>query len=254
MMGENQIVGKYYVRTGNQFDIIFIQGFAHEGAVHSVINHPDVINRIDHGVGLIGPFPADALLTELVYRDTMFDMIDRVIHHLELEQTQANKRDLFNRIVKLIDFLRVNNILHCDLKPENILLSPDRRQFKLIDFGLAQIGAIQSPYVINNLLQPAYYLAPELHQGQIAHSVETEVFALGCLLFCLLFNMRPFPMALPTDHFYSHIYNGNNAAYWAMIEHIKGPINANIKNLLSSMFAENPQQRPTLQNIINAVW
>lgn len=239
-------------RFGDKDDDIHAQAFNHEGIVLSLINHPDVIRRIDHGVGSLGEFRADAILLDHIEAKTMFAMIQNEKTHISPVLPLADKLELFKRIVQLIAYLLWNNsILHCDLKTENILVSQDGKGFKLIDFGTAQRGSNKSPYVVSHLLQKRFYWAPELHENDTCHSEKTEVFSLGCVLFSLLFHFQPFSMATPTDRFYQHFYNVESEKYWAKVEQQKGAINPAIKNLLSSMFSSEPSERLSLGDVIS---
>jgi tetratricopeptide (TPR) repeat protein/tRNA A-37 threonylcarbamoyl transferase component Bud32 len=88
-------------------------------------------------------------------------------------------------------------IVHRDLKPSNILVTVDGT-VKLLDFGIAkQLESIDAggdeTRTLVRLMTPAY-AAPEQLRGERA-SLQTDVYALGVILYELLTGRRPFGLA-----------------------------------------------------------
>jgi len=76
-------------------------------------------------------------------------------------------------------------ILHGDLKPSNLMIDLDGRA-KIMDFGLANFcrhGGLR-----NEVAGTPDYMAPEQHRGE--SSVQTEIYALGLLLYELFTGRR----------------------------------------------------------------
>ncbi len=78
-------------------------------------------------------------------------------------------------------------IVHGDLKASNVLVSRDGH-IKLFDFGL-----VRSPGASAPAGGSAYSVAPEQLRGAAADH-RADLFALGCLLYRLLFSDYPFPV------------------------------------------------------------
>ena len=86
-----------------------------------------------------------------------------------------------------LEHLHERQIIHRDLKPDNILLQ--RETPRLADFGIARFLAktLQS----GNVAGTPAYMAPEVFEGQ--RTVQTDIWAVGVLLYQLLTGCLPFP-------------------------------------------------------------
>src|SRR5205085_11471141 len=77
-------------------------------------------------------------------------------------------------------------VLHCDLKPGNVLLDRDDRP-RLADFGQSRLSHEQTP-----ALGTLFYMAPEQASLNAMPDVRWDVYALGCLLYCMLTGSPPY--------------------------------------------------------------
>jgi len=88
--------------------------------------------------------------------------------------------------------VHVQGIIHRDLKPGNIMLCNDtsgQPRAVLMDFGIAQSDEIFSSQVRGT---PAY-VAPELWKGDGAATGQSDLYALGVLLYQMASGRLPFP-------------------------------------------------------------
>ncbi|VDM54676.1 unnamed protein product [Angiostrongylus costaricensis] len=90
-------------------------------------------------------------------------------------------------ILSAVRYLLEKNILHRDLKPGNILIGSDE-QVKLADFGLAILMQDLNPMSVSGTPN---YLAPEILMKR-GHSEFSEVWSIGCMLYCMLIGKPPF--------------------------------------------------------------
>lgn len=124
---------------------------------------------------------------------------------------QAARIALFLQIADAVAAAHALGVLHKDLKPANVLVDgePQRPHARLTDFGsgrmldpdrLEQLGISRTSLTLTeNLGADAYsgtplYLAPEIFAGQ-APTVQSDVYALGMLLYQLLSGQLRQPMA-----------------------------------------------------------
>jgi len=103
----------------------------------------------------------------------------------------------FRSVCEAVQHAHRHMVVHRDLKPSNILVTSDGR-VKLLDFGISRqldsIGQTANPTKsFVHLLTPAY-AAPEQIRGE-ATTVQTDVYALGVILYELLVGRTPFDLS-----------------------------------------------------------
>lgn len=90
--------------------------------------------------------------------------------------------------------LKKNSILHRDLKPENIFLSSNNLEtavVKLADFGLSKEVDPNMDFT-ETILGTPLYAAPEIFSQTVIYDYKVDVWALGIILYELLFGFNPF--------------------------------------------------------------
>ena len=128
-------------------------------------------------------------------------------------------------------------VLHRDLKPANILLD-ERLGALLTDFGFARmvgestLGLTMSGGVVGN---PAY-IAPEVWEGEAA-TVQTDVYALGCIVYELLCGTKAFPGSTPPAVMRAHFKPLALPAVWPP------GVPAGVGDVLRRALAEAPGDR-----------
>lgn len=91
-------------------------------------------------------------------------------------------------MLKAVEFLHINKIMHRDVKPENLLLSKSGI-VKLCDFGFAR-GIKTQNFQYTDYVSTRWYRAPELLVGDAAYSSSVDVWAIGCI-FAEIYNGLP---------------------------------------------------------------
>lgn len=133
-------------------------------------------------------------------------------------------------------------ILHRDIKPENILLDTDGRA-RLADFGWSNFS--EDDKKRETYCGTPEYLAPEMVMKQ-GHNEKIDIWSLGVLMFELLTGRPPF------------VYKGDTSKLYSDIKNLKimwtddFPILA--KNLVSKILKIKPEERISLQEILDHPW
>ncbi|KAL4656713.1 dual specificity tyrosine-phosphorylation-regulated kinase 4-like isoform X1 [Arapaima gigas] len=87
-------------------------------------------------------------------------------------------RRFAHSLLKCLQLLHKEKIIHCDLKPENILLSPKGQgNIKVVDFG----SSCYEQQRVYTYIQSRFYRSPEVILGH-SYSVAIDMWSLGCIL------------------------------------------------------------------------
>ena len=102
------------------------------------------------------------------------------------------------QVAEALASAHAQGVVHGDVKPENVALPADGH-VKLLDFGIAKMQCedtltltTQLPQSDRGLCGTLAYMAPELLRGGAA-SAQSDLFALGVMLYEMVAGRRPFP-------------------------------------------------------------
>ena len=161
--------------------------FRREGDILARLTHPNIAHLLDAGVT---PGGQPYLVIELVEGE-------RVDRHCDLKRLDIDARlALFDNVLSAVAHAHTHLVIHRDIKPGNILVTADGA-VKLLDFGIAKLledettagEATELTRDGGRVLTPEY-AAPEQLRGE-AITTETDVYALGVLLYQLLGGRHP---------------------------------------------------------------
>lgn len=159
---------------------------------------------------------------------------------LELDEC----RNIFFQIVLGVKYVHSLNLSHRDLKLENILLADQKRTIvKLTDFGFIREFNPQSRKFLSTICGTTVYMAPELLTGQKYSGFVIDIWSIGVILYTMLNGMLPFDDddEMKIQH---KVINTEPMFY----DHV--PIDVN--QLISKMLLKDPNQRPSLNEILNS--
>lgn len=167
-----------------------IQRFQRETRVLAGLNHPNLLQALDHGVTAGG---APFIVTELHTGRMLSDDI------AELELTVPRIAHIGAQIADVLALAHGRGIVHRGLEPEVVLLletEGDRDHVKLQDFGLAYLDDSDladdgSLTQVGERLGRCEYMAPEYVEDQVIDA-RTDLYALGIVLFEMLTGQPPF--------------------------------------------------------------
>jgi len=164
----------------------------------------------------------------------------------------SNIENITIQIAKGLLFLHQNNILHNDLKLDNIMMDKNN-VIKIIDFDLSKVCE-KREYISSSIFGTPRYIAPESYDLNI-YSIETDLWAVGVILYVIITTKFPININMPIDHSYSNLNRRN------FFKHIDKEIiteciqtksiNNKFYDILTSLLNFNGTERMTLDKIIN---
>jgi serine/threonine protein kinase len=99
---------------------------------------------------------------------------------------------VMEKIASALKAAHERNIIHRDIKPANILIGRSG-QIKLADFGLAMLpGSAEFQTTAGSVLGTLCYMAPEALASPKDVDSRVDIFALGCILYRILYGKLPF--------------------------------------------------------------
>jgi len=115
------------------------------------------------------------------------DLFDYVEFDKEMSESKIKK--IFYQVCKSIQFLHHNGIVHRDIKDENIVIDEDCN-IELIDFGSSTHYDRKNPF--DTFCGTIDYASPEVLTGHSYVGPPQDVWALGILLYILIYKENPF--------------------------------------------------------------
>lgn len=147
---------------------------------NNIVNTYDIFDSLDQLY----------LVIEYMKGGELFDFIADQGHLSEQRASQV-MRD----IIKGVDYLHDNGIVHCDIKPENILCKSKQwpLHVKLCDFGLANFYDRYSNNLstMTALIGTPGYVAPEVVKHE-PYGPPVDMWACGVVLYVMLSGRMPF--------------------------------------------------------------
>ncbi|GFG21505.1 serine/threonine-protein kinase ppk6 [Aspergillus udagawae] len=114
----------------------------------------------------------------------LFDYIE-----LKVNMDEVECRNIFRQVVDAIHHLHTKAlVVHRDIKDENVILDGEGR-IKIIDFGSAAYIK-NGPFDV--FVGTIDYAAPEVLQGKSYRGKEQDIWALGILLYTIVYKENPF--------------------------------------------------------------
>lgn len=170
------------------------------------------------------------------HRKVACDLFECIDAHTRMDEDVA--KFIFAQLAITIHYLHSQNIAHRDLKDENVVID-EKYRIKLIDFGSTAFVAQNKSQYFTKFNGTAHFASPEIAYGKPYRGPEAEVWALGVLLYTLVYGENPF---------------ANRA------EIIKGEyrfpkhINPLLANLIDRMLTYDESRRATMDEIVRHPW
>ena len=209
----------------------FIERFKREAQAAAQLNHPNVAQIHSFGEEKGQPY----IVMELVSGQRF----DRMI-----ESGKTLDQLMVLRIaIDIAEGLKAADeigLIHGDIKPENILLD-DRRQAKLVDFGIANFRGEGEEGVWGT----PYYIAPEKIRRQRSDA-RSDIYSLGATLYHALAGIPPFDGETPIEVVRARLERAPQPLHT-----VRDDIHKAVENTISRMLDTEPSRRyPTYASLI----
>ncbi|XP_060691101.1 NUAK family SNF1-like kinase 1 [Hemiscyllium ocellatum] len=212
-----------------ELDRIHIQ---REMEIMSSLNHPNIIRIYEVFEN------KDKIIIVMDYCSNG-ELYDYVNEHHRLSENEA--RRAFRQIVSAIHYCHKKGIVHRDLKLENILLD-ESFNVKLADFGLSNL--YHKDQLLETYCGSPLYASPEIVNGFPYQGPEVDCWALGVLLYTLVYGTMPF----------------DSRSYKTLTQQIscgeykKPHLTSDACDLIDWMLSVDSDKRATIEDIANHWW
>ena len=155
--------------------------FEREAQAVAAMDHPNVVRVFDYDYHTDGsPYIAMELLKGQDLQKAMRG---------QPPLTVERKVSVITSVLLGLAHAHKQGIVHRDIKPANIFINQDE-SVRIMDFGVARVTSA-SMTGTGNIVGTADYMSPEQVKG---HKVDgrSDLFSVGCMLFELLANKRPY--------------------------------------------------------------
>jgi serine/threonine-protein kinase len=162
--------------------------FIREAQAVARLNHPHIVGLYDFGEenGIA------YMVMELVRGEELAAWFDMTLDfHLEFTLEDAVRMTC--ELLDALGYAHKSGVIHRDIKPANVMLSHDLT-VKLTDFGVAHMAALNAAAQDADgaeMVGTPSFMSPEQITGQ-AVGPQSDIFAVGIILYQFLTNERPF--------------------------------------------------------------
>lgn len=183
------------IAPGLVTDELLVARFEREMAIVQKLTHPNIVRCFE--VGTDGKQRYFAM--ELVVGGSIGGLIDRkgrlswqeVIHYGQ-------------QVCSALEYAHERGVIHRDLKPANLLIDDDGA-LKLADFGLALDPDATALTAAGRTVGTVNYMSPEQVRGKPPVSAQTDLYALGCVMFEMLTGHPPFDCESPAETMFKQL-------------------------------------------------
>lgn len=105
------------------------------------------------------------------------------------ELSDFDTRYYLYEVLRALNFAHSKGIMHRDIKPHNIMIDYEKKELRLIDWGLAEFYFPEKDY--NVRVASRFFKAPELLVDYQYYDYSLDMWSFGCMMASMV-NHRPF--------------------------------------------------------------
>jgi len=195
-----------------------------------------------------------------------------LLNHPTFKLEDSHKKHLAKQLFEGLDYLHRRGVLHRDIKAANILIS-NTGQLKLADFGLARFFAKRHQLDYTNRVITIWYRSPELLLGETQYGPAVDIWSAACVLVEIFTKHAIFPgdggeinqldkiynvLGTPTraewpsivDMAWFELLRPTERKASTFVEKYQDRVTPAAFDLLKSMFAYDPKERPSAGDVL----
>ena len=170
----------------------YVERFRREAELTSQLRHPHIVEIYDHGMQ--GPYAYTVM--EVALGGSLRQKMEAAPkQQLALEEALR----IFSHIGSALDFAHAKGTVHRDVTPGNILLDANGIRSLLTDFGIARSEKQQSITTTHMVMGTPGYFSPEHLRGARDVTAQSDIFALGLVLYAMLAGQLPWDNIPPIE-------------------------------------------------------
>ncbi|XP_057373059.1 serine/threonine-protein kinase 40-like isoform X1 [Daphnia carinata] len=163
----------------------------------------------------------------------------------EKKLTEQESLWIFREIVCVVKSLHQRNIVHRDLKLGNLVLNRQNRRITLINFCLGKHLANEEDLLRDQRGSPAY-ISPDVLSGKPYLGKPSDMWALGVVLFTMLYGQFPFYDSVPQE-----LFRKIKAAEFTIPR--DGRVSDSTTRLVQRLLNLNPHQRLKADQVVDVL-
>jgi eukaryotic-like serine/threonine-protein kinase len=217
----------------------YLEMFVREAHAMAQLQHPYILQAYDAGTSEDG---LSYLSMELIEGGNLQEILAQ-----NNELTLSRILDIMMKISDALSYgQKKMQLTHGDIKPANIMLDFDGEP-RLADFGLSESFFHTAKRDHDKVYGTPLYVSPETISGNRAPwDFKADIYSFGCMMHHLIANEPPFMAKNLKDLIFKHMRKTAPELNMLMPE-----IPIRLSNLVSSMQAKKPYERPNSWQEIN---
>ncbi|KAG1701181.1 Serine/threonine-protein kinase 40 [Nymphon striatum] len=168
-------------------------------------------------------------------------------HHV-IKEKKLNEKDaiiIFFHVVRVVESLHSKNIVHRDLKLGNLVLNKHTGEITVTNFCLGKHLVNQNDLLSDQRGSPAY-ISPDVLSGHPYLGKPSDMWALGVVLFTMLYGQFPFYDSVPQT-----LFAKIKAAEFTIPKDTK--VSESTIMLIQKLLVLNPKQRLTASQVLECL-
>lgn len=160
-------------------------------------------------------------------------------------KTDSAKRRAFGQVLEGVQYIHRQRLAHRDIKTDNVMLTANGEVAKLCDFGISVCVPAGNDMIQVEMKGTPLYQAPEMFTSAEYNPFKADIWALGVMLYNLMFKKFPFQAA--------NVFQLSELIQRAEPEYPKSA-DKHLVALLKGMLKKDPAKRMTIEKIFQNEW